>query len=96
MLFGTLPSDTPSGVSPRSPSVRAVAASSDDDLAHRLGANLRAIRVRRGLSQLTMSLAIGMHYARYGELERGHLNPTLQSIERLAAKIGIDPLDLLK
>lgn len=38
---------------------------------------------------------LGVHRTYLGGIERGEHNLTLRSVERIAAKIGIDPMALL-
>jgi transcriptional regulator with XRE-family HTH domain len=68
----------------------------EGDLQHRVGENLRAFRLARGLSQEAFAYMVGVHRTYMGGLERGERNLTLRSLERLAAVIEVEPLDLLK
>jgi transcriptional regulator with XRE-family HTH domain len=60
-----------------------------------LGQNVRRIRLDRGLSQEELADELGVHRTYMGGVERGERNLTLQSVERLAAGLGLDPLTLL-
>jgi transcriptional regulator with XRE-family HTH domain len=64
-------------------------------LQKRVGENLRAHRESEGLSQEAFAEVLGVHRTYMGAVERGQRNLTLQSLERIAEKIGIDPVDLL-
>jgi transcriptional regulator with XRE-family HTH domain len=66
----------------------------EGDLQQRLGANLRTLRLRRGLSQEALADALGIHRTYIGGLERGERNVTLRTVERLAEQLGVDA-DLL-
>lgn len=66
------------------------------DLQRTVGRNLRRYRMERGLSQEAFAEVIGVHRTYMGGLERGERNLTLKSLERLAATIQIDPVDLLR
>ena len=66
------------------------------ELQRRLGANLRAERLARGLSQEAFADVLGVHRTYMGGLERGERNVTLQTIERLAERLGVDPAGLLE
>ncbi|MFL6090452.1 MAG: helix-turn-helix domain-containing protein [Aeromicrobium sp.] len=68
----------------------------EGELQRRLGDNLRALRVARGFSQEAFADVVGVHRTYLGGLERGERNLTLKSVERLAAILKVDPLDLLK
>lgn len=68
----------------------------EGDLQRTVGANLRRYRQERGLSQEAFADAVGVHRTYMGGLERGERNLTLRSLERLAAIIEVDPLELLR
>lgn len=68
----------------------------DGGLAERLGANLRLHRQGLGISQEHFADLLGVHRTYAGGLERGERNLTLRSLERLAERIGRDPLELLR
>ncbi|MHB8510856.1 MAG: helix-turn-helix domain-containing protein [Actinomycetota bacterium] len=61
-----------------------------------VGENLRAYRLKRGVSQEDFANVLGVHRTYMGSVERGERNLTLQTVERIAAKLRIDPLDLLR
>lgn len=60
-----------------------------------MGKNLRAYREARGLSQEAFADVVGVHRTYMGGVERGERNQTLRSLERIAEKIGVEPLELL-
>lgn len=60
-----------------------------------VGANLRAYRERKGLSQEAFAEALHLHRTYMGSVERGERNLTLRTVEKLAEMLGVDPLDLL-
>jgi transcriptional regulator with XRE-family HTH domain len=68
----------------------------EGELQRIVGQNLRAIREARGLSQEAFADVLGFHRTYAGGLERGERNLSLQSVEKLAAKLDVDPLDLLE
>jgi len=59
------------------------------------GINIRAYRKARGVSQEELADALGVHRTYMGGVERGERNLTLRSLERLAERMGVDPLTLL-
>jgi transcriptional regulator with XRE-family HTH domain len=67
----------------------------EGDLQRTVGRNLRAYREARGLSQEGFGEVLGVHRTYMGGVERGERNLTLKSVERIAARIGVDPLALL-
>jgi transcriptional regulator with XRE-family HTH domain len=68
----------------------------EGDLQRRVGANLRAYRHERGLSQEAFADLVGVHRTYMGGLERGERNLTLRSLERIASLLDLDPLELLR
>ena len=67
----------------------------EGDLQRTVGRNLRAFRQARGLSQEAFADMVGVHRTYMGGLERGERNLTLRSVERIAERIGVDPLLLM-
>jgi transcriptional regulator with XRE-family HTH domain len=67
----------------------------EGDLQRTLGRNLRRYREDRGYSQEAFADELGYHRTYMGGIERGERNLTLKSVERIAAKLGVEPLDLL-
>jgi transcriptional regulator with XRE-family HTH domain len=68
----------------------------EGDLQKTFGRNLRAYREARDLSQEAFADLVGVHRTYMGGVERGERNLTLKSVERLAERIGADPLELLR
>jgi DNA-binding XRE family transcriptional regulator len=64
-------------------------------LSQAIAENMRRIRRSRGLSQEELGRLIGMHRTRIGMFEQGRGNPTLGSVDKLAAALGVTPLDLV-
>jgi len=65
-------------------------------LAVTFGRNVRLQRLARDMTLEGLAHDVGLSYSYVGELERGRRNPTLKVVEKLAAALGADPLDLLK
>jgi transcriptional regulator with XRE-family HTH domain len=68
----------------------------EGDLQRALGANLRRHRQALALSQEAFAGILGVHRTYVGGLERGERNVSLRSLERYAAALGADPLELLQ
>lgn len=68
----------------------------EGDLQRTLGRNLRRLREEHGYSQEGFADTLGYHRTYLGGVERGERNLTLKSVERIAAKLNVDPLDLLR
>lgn len=64
-------------------------------LAEIFGANVRRLRVERGLSIVVLAEEVKLAYTYVGQVERGTRNPTLDVVEKFAAVLGVDPLELL-
>ena len=68
----------------------------EGDLQRTVGKNLRAYRYERDLSQEAFAGILGVHRTYMGGLERGERNLTLKSLERIAERLGVEPLALLQ
>lgn len=65
------------------------------DLQRTVGANLRAWRLKRGLSQEEFAEIFDFHRTYMGGIERGERNLTLKSLGRIAEVLKVDPRELL-
>jgi transcriptional regulator with XRE-family HTH domain len=68
----------------------------EGDLQRAVGRGLRTYREAKGLSQEAFADELGVHRTYMGAVERGERNLTLKSLERIAERIGLDPLALLE
>lgn len=68
----------------------------EGDLQKILGRNLRRYREQRGLSQEDFAEVVGVHRTYMGGIERGERNLTLRSVERLAAVLGMEAVEMLR
>ena len=59
------------------------------------GRNLRAHRMELNLSQENLAEVVGLHRTYVGSLERGERNPTLRTVEAIAHRLHVEPLELL-
>lgn len=67
------------------------------DLQRTVGQNLRRHREAQGFSQEAFAAEVlNVHRTRAGAIERGERNLTLQTVETIADRIGLKPLDLLR
>jgi transcriptional regulator with XRE-family HTH domain len=67
----------------------------EGDLQRTVGRNLRAHRQAKGLSQEAFADLLEVHRTYMGGVERGERNLTLKSLERIAGRLGLDPMALL-
>lgn len=67
----------------------------EGELQRIVGRNLRQIRLERGYSQEAFADYMGVHRTYMGAVERGERNLTLQTLERIADFLEIDPRKLL-
>ncbi len=67
----------------------------EGDLQRTVGRNLRAYREAQGLSQEAFADVLEVHRTYMGGVERGERNLTLKSLERIAGRLGLDPMALL-
>jgi transcriptional regulator with XRE-family HTH domain len=68
----------------------------EGELQRTVGHNLRVYREAKGLSQEAFADVLGVHRTYMGGVERGERNLTLKSVEKIAAKLDLEPLALLK
>ena len=68
----------------------------EGDLQRQVGLNLRKYRMDQGLSQEAFAAVVGFHRTYMGGLERGERNLTLKAVERIAERLDLEPLELLK
>ena len=66
-----------------------------DDVASRLGQNVRILREGRGLTQAQMSKLAKMPRATWANLESGASNPTLSVLDRVAAAFQVSIEELI-
>jgi transcriptional regulator with XRE-family HTH domain len=66
-----------------------------DDLASRLGHNVRTLREARGLTQQQMSKSSGLPRATWANLESGAANPTLAVLHKVAQALSVPFEELL-
>lgn len=65
------------------------------ELQRTVGRNLRAHRQRLGISQEAFADVLGVHRTYMGGMERGERNLTLRTVERIAERLAVEPLELL-
>lgn len=65
------------------------------ELQRAVGRSLRAHRQSLGLSQEALALMLGVHRTYVGGIERGEYNLTLNNLEGIARRLGLDALSLL-
>jgi transcriptional regulator with XRE-family HTH domain len=66
------------------------------ELAKTFGRNVRRVRQERGMSLETLAHDVELSYSYVGEIERGRRNPSLAVVERIAATLNTDPINLLR
>lgn len=68
----------------------------EGELQRVVGRNLRRYRLERGYSQEAFAEVMGVHRTYMGSVERGERNLTLQTLEKMAEVLEVDPLALLQ
>jgi transcriptional regulator with XRE-family HTH domain len=66
------------------------------DIQKRLGDNIRAMRLKRKMSQDVFAERSGLHRAHVGEIERGESNVTIQTLKTIADTLKVRIIDLVK
>jgi transcriptional regulator with XRE-family HTH domain len=67
----------------------------EGELQRVVGRNVRRIREGRGISQEVLADEIDVHRTFLGSVERGERNLTMQTVERLAHRLGVPVVALL-
>ena len=63
--------------------------------ARQFGQQVRALRQRQGLSQEALADAANLHRTHISLIERGQRSVRLETIERLARALGVQPARLM-
>ena len=66
------------------------------DIQHRLGTNLRTLRLAKGWSQEAFADKADIHRTYVSDIERGARNPTITVVEKLAKPFGVTAAALLE
>jgi transcriptional regulator with XRE-family HTH domain len=66
------------------------------DIQKRIGATIRALRMKQGWSQDVFGDRSGLNRAHVGEIERGESNVTIQTLKIVADTLGVKIVDLVK
>jgi transcriptional regulator with XRE-family HTH domain len=64
------------------------------ELHRRVALNLRQYRADHGLSQEKLGEITGQHRTSIGKIERAEKDIRLSTLEQLAERLGLDPVDL--
>lgn len=64
--------------------------------AERVGVRIFELRHKRGLSQSDLEALSGVPKARLSRYEHGHVTPTLQTLDKIAAALGYTLAELLR
>jgi transcriptional regulator with XRE-family HTH domain len=67
-----------------------------EEIQRRLGARIRALRLKRGLTQDEFADKSGLHRAQVGAFENGRMNITLASLHLVAQTLDVRIADLFK
>lgn len=59
------------------------------EVQRRLGAAVKSVRTRQGLTQEQVSAAAGLHPTYVSDIERGARNPSWDAMTRLAGGMGV-------
>lgn len=64
-------------------------------ITQKVGKKIRVTRRKKNLTQEKLASKIKMHVTTLGRIERGECNPPLQTINRIAQSLGVNPKKLL-
>ncbi len=65
-------------------------------LAEIFGANVRRVRLKRGMTLESLATEAGLAYSYMGGIERGQRNPSLDVADRIAKALESDPVTLFR
>ena len=68
----------------------------DDDIREVLGRNLQTLRRKKALTQEKLRDATMVSQQYLSELEAGKRNPSIQLVAKLAAALGVEPMEMLR
>ena len=80
----------------RAPRKLPTAELSPDDLQAIFGQNLRAARLKSGMSIVALADAAGMQFSSVSQIENGIMNVTLKTMTRLASIFNLDVSAMLQ
>ena len=60
-----------------------------------IGARIRQVRLATALSQEQAAERSGVGYKRWQDIERGSANPTVRTLDRIAATLGVELGDIV-
>ena len=69
---------------------------SANSLQQALAQSLRAARARLGWSQERLAAIAGLDRSYVGDIERGAVSPTLQTLEKLSTALGVPASELIR
>ena len=69
--------------------------SPDSSILKRVGARLRELRARAGISQEELAARASLHRTYVGGIERGERNVAVLNLVRLAVALEVEPSELL-
>lgn len=64
-------------------------------IARQFGQRVRALRMKKGISQEELAECCGVHRTYMGRIERGETNITLTNIHKVARGLGVSPASLV-
>ena len=65
------------------------------DKTNAIGTNIKRFRSEKGITQKELAAALGVSYQMVQSWERGARNPKMETIQKIAAALGVSWLDLM-
>ena len=66
------------------------------DICKQVGLNVRRLRLEKGWSQEQLADEVDLHRTYISGIERGVRNPTVKIVAQLAARLDVEPGELLE
>lgn len=64
-------------------------------IAQKVGKKIRVIRRKKKLTQEEVAAGVGIHVTTFGRIERGEINTPLQTLNRIAQALKVNPKEML-
>lgn len=65
------------------------------DTSKKIGDKIKEIRKKKKLTQVEVAQKAGIHFNYFARLERGEVNPSIQTIESIANALKVKSSDIL-
>lgn len=68
----------------------------DKELYRQIGRNIKAIRIKQGLTQLDLAASCSIEKSTVGRIEIGATNPTVKTLAKIARALDVSVLEFFR